>query len=179
MAKRFDSEKYTGSMNERDFIGAVDVRNSAYVDAWNAAKRPNGYVPFRAALRLAKQFQPWDPANPQKDFSRDVRLEIIEQFDLDEAASDRVKCYTAVGTPLDILHGVDGFIEFIDPTTRTVQRVTFDFSLRDKGDQKADFLIPELPDPQEQENDYLSAIAQHGKDIAARLKTARPEPLDG
>lgn len=181
MAKRGGRvlEGYTGKMNERDFIGEVDVRNPAYLAAVASAQRPDGYVPFRAALRLAKQHQPWDPTQPEKEFSRDLRLEIIDRLDLDVEAYDRVKCYTAVGTPFDVLHGIDGFIEIEDPATRTVRRITFDLSLRDKGGQKADLLIPELPDPQGEEAAYLSAVKRHGEAVVARLQTAGSEPLDG
>lgn len=173
------SERYTGKMNERDFIGEVDVQNPAYLTAVSVAQRPDGYVTFRAALRLAKQHQPWDPTNPQKDFSRDLRLEVIDRLGLATETYDRVKCYTAVGTPFDILHGVDGFLELEDPATRTVRRVTFDLSLRDKGGQKADLLIPELPDPQGEETAYLSAVKQHGEAVVAQLQAVSPEPLDG
>lgn len=178
MAKRGGRgpEGYTGRLHEQDFIGGVDIQNPAYIAALRASAKPDGYIPFRAALMLAKQFQPLDPTNPQKEFSRELRLEVIDQLKLDPDAYDRVRCYTAVGTPLDVLHGVDGFIEVMDPDGRTLRRVTFDLSLRDKGGQKADLLVRDLPDPQNEQEAFLAAVAQHAGEVVASLRRAVPGP---
>lgn len=181
MQEQFRSgDPYTGRMYEEDFIGAVRIDTAAYREALAAASRTDGYVPFERAAALARAFQPWDPTNPAKDFSRDIRIEVLDMLgwgDAEQTTLDRVKVYTAVKTPLDILHGVDGFLEVEDPDTRTLHRVTFDLSRRrkDASELKADLLIHDLPEPEE--DAYLHAVRSHAQRVVALLHTAKPLPM--
>ncbi|MBI4433460.1 hypothetical protein HY632_01685 [Candidatus Uhrbacteria bacterium] len=177
---RFDQPRgdfYSGKMHEEDFAGRVDTNNPAYRTALAQAQRPDHYVPFQAAVRLVKQFQPWDPTNPGKDLLRDLRLEIVDALKLEGTQCDRIKSYTAIGTPLDVLHGIDAFLEWEDPTTRSIRRVTLDLSRRMKSPEelKADLLIHDLPAPEE--DAYLDAIANYGTRAVGKLRSAKREPL--
>jgi hypothetical protein len=92
---------------------------------------------------------------------------------------DRVKFYTAVNTPFDHKHGVDGFLEVEDPKTRTLQRVTFDLSLNKRKEPKADVLVRDLPAPDDVDDGdrYLEDVASYAKEAVRVLKLTSPKPL--
>lgn len=101
-----------GTEFEWDIFGAVDTKNPEYQKELKKVVKPNGFVFFRDALKLVKKFQPGDPRNPERAFARDLRIEIIDQLGLtEEKDMDRIKFYTAIGTPLDKWHSIDGFFE--------------------------------------------------------------------
>ncbi len=172
---------YSGRMFERDFIGVVDVERPEYQAAYRAAVDEGGYASYEHALRLAKRFQPYDPTNPTRPFAMDIRLELIDLLGIPPDQYDRVKFFTAVHTPFDHKHGVDGFLEVEDPKTRMVQRVTFDLSLNRRKERKADILVRELPAPDDPDpseaNRYLAEVEAYAQEAARILKQAPQNPL--
>ncbi|MBI2483185.1 hypothetical protein HYV74_03345 [Candidatus Uhrbacteria bacterium] len=178
MSPRFGepSWSYTGRQFERDFVGSI-TQDRAYQEALQKVATPDGFVRFDAALRLVRAHQPWDPTNPDADLLRDLRLEIIDQLHLREQDADRVRAYTAVGSPLDIFHGIDAFIEYQDQKTENVRRITLDLTLKEHKDadqRKANILIRELPAPEE--DTYLQAVTRYAKEAMRFLQpSARHE----
>lgn len=160
-------------MFEDDFVGSIpkdaDYKNALLKLQEKAGK--NGYVGFNDSVDLVKKFQPWDPSNPGKDFARDIRIEIIDRLNLaKEEDMERVKFYTAVGSPLDVFHGVDAFLEYAGEEGE-IYRVTFDLSL-DPGKEekhKADLVVKELSDPQTETEKYLEEVAQIAEKAAALI----------
>jgi len=62
---------YTGKIFEEDFVGSIK-KSSDYQKALFELKektKKGDYVGYNDALELAKKFQPWDPANPNKNFA--------------------------------------------------------------------------------------------------------------
>lgn len=169
---------YTGKMFEEDFVGSIpkDADYKTALLKLQEKSGKNGYVGFNDSVDLAKKFQPWDPSNPGKDFARDIRIEVIDRLNLaKEEDMERVKFYTAVGSPLDVFHGVDAFLEYADEEGG-IHRVTFDLSL-DPGKEekhKADLVVKELSDPQTETEKYLEEVAQIA-DKAAALATEKKE----
>ncbi len=118
---RFDSEEYKKSLKE---LGANE----------------RGYLPFQEAMKLAKMFQPidrktrkqQDPTNPEKPFPRDLRIAIADALGLVTTEEmERLRYYTAVGSPLDTFHGIDAFVELEGKTPKEKSNfVTFDITLR-------------------------------------------------
>lgn len=165
-----------GTEFEHDLFGQVDVRSAAFKRAMTElGADQRGYLKYRQAMELAEKFQPADPRNPKKEFSRDLRLEVA---DLLEIPYDDVAVYTALKTPLDIFHGVDGFLKAkIGDKTFTV---TMDASLRDKppDEVKADLLINRLPDPNLQEDAYLESLDGHATVVAGLLKAQAQQDAD-
>jgi len=101
-----------GTEFEWDIFGAADTKNPEYQKELERVTKPNDFVFYRDALKLAKKFQPGDPGNPKRAFARDLRIEIIDLLGLtEEKDMDRIKFYTAIGTPLDKWHSIDGFFE--------------------------------------------------------------------
>lgn len=89
------------------------------------------YMSFAESVEFAKPRQP--NALQRPPFVVGLRKAIAEKC---SNTSTPVKFFTAVGTPLDVYHGVDAFFE------QDGAVVTIDVSLRDKeGVQKADVAI--------------------------------------
>lgn len=163
---------YTGKIFEEDFVGSIK-KSPDYQKALFELKektKKGDYVGYNDALELAKKFQPWDPANPNKNFARDLRIEIIDQLGLErEEDMDRVKFYTSVGSPLDVFHGIDAFLEYTDKEGKT-HRVTFDLSMNPaKEEYKADLIVKELADPEHESEKYLEEIKETAKNAASLL----------
>lgn len=169
----------TGHLFEWQYIGEIDTKNPAYqkalsaaIDSEKKAGMTDDYIRFRKALDLAKKFQPYDPANPDKHFARDIRIELQDLLGLTtEEEMDRVKFYTAVGSPLDKRHSVDAFIEYTDETGETV-RATFDLTTNpQKQAYKTDIVIQmkDLPDPNTDKKGYNAAIKEFAKKILPKM----------
>ncbi|KKS36866.1 MAG: hypothetical protein A3G49_03860 [Candidatus Sungbacteria bacterium RIFCSPLOWO2_12_FULL_41_11] len=137
-----------GTEFEWDIFGAADTKNPEYQKELERVTKPNDFVFYRDALKLAKKFQPGDPGNPKRAFARDLRIEIIDLLGLtEEKDMDRIKFYTAIGTPLDKWHSIDGFFE-IEQEHRPPIMITFDTTTltaeqkQERGQKiKADILI--------------------------------------
>ena len=152
--KNYKIENFVGGAEgtefEWDIFGAVDTKNPEYQKELAKVAKPNEFVFFRDAIRLVKKFQPHDPGNPERPFARELRMEIIEQLDLlEEKDMDKVKFYTAIGTPLDKWHSIDGFFEIEQengpPIMITLEATTITEEEKIKRGQeiKADIVISE------------------------------------
>jgi len=174
----------TGNLFETEQIGTIDTGSPEYQKALRLAKekeakfgKEGGYLRFRTALELVKKFQPSDPTNPQKPFARELRIALQDILKLETPEDyDRVKFYTAVGTPLDIFHGVDAFVEFEkeNPETKKVDvyRATFDFTTNpQKQGYKSDIVVQEkdLPDPKLEADDFLEAVHRFAEKAAEKI----------
>lgn len=97
----------------------------------------HGYMEYKESLAWAKDHQ------PKKDYSNPETLDSKQLLHLKSAISSKLdnvdevlRFYTAIGSPLDILHGVDGFFEMGEHV------VTVDLTLNsDKVVAKADVVI--------------------------------------
>ena len=168
--KKFESSfEQTGDIFEWQFIGQVDTKNPEYQKAlWEAQNEEDkeglkdGYIRF-------KKFQPYDPTNPDKPFARDIRIALQELLKLtSDEEMDKVKFYTASGTPLDKFHGVDAFIEYEENPQEDPYRATFDFTMNpQKQAYKGDIVVigKDLPDPKLNPKEYLQKI----EELAARI----------
>jgi hypothetical protein len=178
--QHFESKfEQTGNIFEWQFIGEVDVKSPEYQKALkklqeeSGKEKKKGYIGFEQAAEFAKKFQPFDPTHPNKPFARDVRIGLLDLMmgkkwiTESEEDQDRVKFYTAVGTPLDKFHGIDAFMEYKDPNGKKY-RVTFDLTLNPKKPEaKSDIVVSELPDPNAEEEKirYLATIEQYAQKV--------------
>jgi len=135
------------------------------------------YVPFEKSSFLVRESQPWkDAANPKTDFLRELRLAVAEALEIpeDDAALDKLKIYTAVGSHLDLFHGVDAFIEWEQEKEEPALRVDFDVTQKPetKTPQENTVIINtnQLADPKEDEKKYLDQIKSIARHIAELLK---------
>jgi len=100
------------------------------------AKRIQGYVPFKKAVSIAKQKQPWGhkPHRPiTTNFTWLVYVNVVAGLGVGKKGD--VGLYLSPGMALDYFHGVDFFVEYQGNIA------TVDISMYRKDDWKADFLI--------------------------------------
>lgn len=166
-------ERYTGGELEMDLFDRVNVRDAKFLEALrDAGADQKGYLPYRKAMDVTKRFQPGDPANPKKDYFRELRIAVQEKLGVDvDKEPESVRAYTAVGTPLDKYHGVDAFMTFTEDGREYT--VTMDATLRkDKLDDgyKADVMVTDVPSPEDDEDAYLEAIDAIAEKIAERFR---------
>lgn len=174
---------YSGRMFEADFLGSVRDTPEALArirGLWDGeSKKRVGdetlpYLSYRDALTVVREFQPGDPTNPKKELARELRLAVADVLGIPEDALDRVRFYTAVGSLLDKIHGVDGVIEVAD-ANGNVTTATLDLSLRGEKQAsdyraKADVVIGDLPDPKEEEDAYLAAVDAAANTLAEVIR---------
>ncbi len=114
---------YTGRLFEEEVVGRC---------LWNCAD----YVPFRKAMTIVKNFQPWDPTDPSSPVMNDFHALLCEALGLEDYSL--IGIYTAVGSPLDLFHGIDVFVEWNNVF------VTIDLTINSKKDEyKADIILHE------------------------------------
>jgi hypothetical protein len=139
------------------------------------------YVSFRDAVEAVKMAQPWeDPANPETDFLRELRLAIADKLGIgdDESALGRLRIFTAIGSSLDVLHRVDGFVEYEKEPGNLPLRAYFDLTQDSKNPKKnavreRGILVIDtnaIGEPEHDEARYLEAITDIAERIAAVLR---------
>ncbi|MDE2001292.1 MAG: hypothetical protein KGI60_01845 [Patescibacteria group bacterium] len=182
MKRYYQPEKFsgeTGDLFEFQQIGQIDTQNPEYQKSLRilraaeaASGMANDYVRFKSALKLAKEYQPYDPTNPDKPFARDIRIALQDALGLTaEEEMDRVKFYTAARSPLDLFHGVDAFVEYTDESGNTA-RATFDLTLNpNKMAYKSDIIISgeDIPDASADKKAYLQYMDSVARQIIAKM----------
>lgn len=141
----------TGKIIERELFGEAEFER---------LKKFPEYQKYYEAMQTARELQPGDPKDPKTDFA----YEVLVQLEKILGAEDAVGFYTAVGTLLDVRHGVDGWFEHDDGSRATVDLT------RDprKGSSRADIVFP-VPhdglDRQVSEQEFLG----HAQALAERI----------
>lgn len=180
-------ETMTGREAEEGFLGKVDSVNKKYRFFLLRRGIPEGLlknisehtlprISFSDALEMAKIGQPWkDPANPEKDFLRELRIEVADALGIgqDEKALERLCIYTAVGSPLDILHKIDFFVEYKQKDGH-ILRVKCDLTENPaRKKNMGDILVVDanaIGDPANDEKRYLDAIQGLAQNIARNFR---------
>lgn len=128
---------YTGRLFEHEVLGECVWRQS------------QEYLPYRQALALVRECQPWDPADPGPRMASDLHATVCMALELEDWF--QLRLYTAVGSPADRYHGVDGWVEWQGRV------VTLDLTTDPaKGFAKADFLVR----PEDMEGSALEELAR-------------------
>ncbi len=163
-------EFYSGRMNEADVFGRFRP-TPEFAAAFRAKAKENGYVGYEAALDLVRQYGQQDPLNPDKPFANELRQAVIEALELEtEQEMDRVRFYSAIGTPADKWHGIDGWIEYQTPQGRKII-VTVDVTQNPNKDVwKADVIIPGVTNPSENEDRFIKEAEQYGKEVVSHIE---------
>lgn len=165
-------EFYSGKMNERDTFGEPK-RGLGYTAAWRAKATESGYLKFNDALELVRKHLVQDPTNPSKPFANELRIVVIDALGLkSEDEMDRVRFYSAIGTPADVFHGVDGWMEYESPDGRQFV-VTLDVTKNTEvlKNRKADVVIWEVPSPEEDEEKFLEQAEAYGREVAEIIQS--------
>ena len=118
----------SGSSIEKELLGETSERREFNFE---------NYQKYSEAMEAAKKLQPGDPKDPKTDFAYEVLVQLEDLL----GAEDQIGFYTAVGTILDHMHGVDAWFELDDGRIATIDVTT---ARGGKGGAKADidFAVP-------------------------------------
>ena len=157
------SQERSGALSEHFLLGSLHTESKLY-------------LPYREAVKLAKDLQQDNPVSPKKPFMRDLRDAIVRKMDFKgDKDAERLKIYTAVGTPLDHYHKADMFVELEGEGGKNSKIATGDATINKEKiadkDKKADVLIGEIPDPAESKEEYNFAVDELAEKFAVVLKT--------
>lgn len=177
-----------GKGNASEHLGVIDAESPAYrkllkkhginpdAPQYDENGKPS-YLSFKDAVQIAREAQPWpDSANPEKDFLRDLRLAVADELGIvKEEELDGLRAYTAVGSPLEHMHGINFFIEYIKTGERTPLRafgdvVTENFEKKRKK-SGAIYVNARMIDNQENDQgNYLDKVAEIARRVADALR---------
>lgn len=166
-------EFYSGRLSESDMFGDFQTTPEG-VKAFKVVAGERGYIARGQAIELIRKHTKEDPTNPTKPFANEIRLAVAEELGLeDDEDLDRLRFYSAVGTPLDVFHGVDGWIEF-HMEGGASRIVTMDVTLDPgKTEHKADVIVHAVPDPSENEKQFMELVyEEYAPQIADKLRSS-------
>lgn len=187
-AKPYQRPEDSGKVSEYFFLGEVR-QTEAYIRELKKTQNERGYVSWKDSLRFARKFSPYDPTDPHdKPFLNDLRIAFIDELGFTEEKDiNRVKIFTAVGSPLDVWHGIDAFIEVEDGNGRTSKIIGFDAKeMADSPEtrehvheKKADIIIfmKDIPDAETEGKEYVAKMDEIAKEAAQVFKTKEPVAL--
>ncbi|MEK7641664.1 MAG: hypothetical protein AAB365_01565 [Patescibacteria group bacterium] len=128
MSGRFYSNSgETGHIAEEEFLGTCRV-------CWDG----KGYVNYRDAMNMARDNQTDNPSAPRLSGARMLHGAVARELKI--ADSKQLKLYTAVGTPLDLIHGVDAWFEFEGIV------ITIDVTMKEQKDRAKANVVVHLQD---------------------------------
>jgi len=134
------------------------------------AKNPSD-IPFNALLNLVRNVQVGDPYNPSKLVMRDLRESVVKKLGLNQKTARSLGLYSAIGTPLDS-KGVDVFIQWKTENGQ-IKIATIDATINprkiEEKNIKADVLVGEIPDPEENLKLYQAFIDRIADQIVMQL----------
>ncbi len=170
---RGEREFITGRIHEGDIFGEFPT-DAEFMARWKALADGSGYLSRKKAMDLVRESassaagggggEGGDDGSTT-EFMRDLRLEVIDLLGIPSSEYEQVHVYTAVGTPLDRIHGVDAWVEYTDPHGHRVE-VTLDATLNPsklKGGYKADVMVGDMPEPESDE--YLRDVSRYASSI--------------
>jgi hypothetical protein len=177
-----ESARYSGRLHERDLFGEVTAKTGAadseFKRAIEAVKdgRVQRYQKFDDAIKDVMRHSNQDPLQTKPGFLKDLRIEVANR--LAAKRDEDVLAWSAVGTPLDVLHGADAFL--VIRGRRDKEIITLDASLRDKLEAKTDIVVGDIPDPETEEDAYLRAVERYAEAAIEIIRSrARLTGTDG
>ncbi len=133
---RFEGPGATGGIVEEELFGKSNFERANRIESSDYK-----YANMRISFEVLKNLQPFDKTDPTPDFANTVHYHVFEGLGLD---AEDLRFFTAVKSPLDRFHGIDGWFEIGDEGDP--KRVTVDITMNPNKDTgyKADiiFLIP-------------------------------------
>lgn len=163
MSLNFGHEQrgYTGKILEHDYFGQ-SVSPSADVLKFLhefGKSTPDGkaYLPFNKSIELIKKFYTQDPHNPSKPVAKDLFQALLKKLKIENP--QQLSFYSAIDTPLDTFHGIDGFFECGD--IRLAIDLTANPRKEDEEDNPSvDFILHRLSDKKDDEYLYNEGLEE-------------------
>lgn len=178
------AKERSGHLAESEMVGSIDTDDPDYrraAEQWYGAngglvqKFREGRLSereraalFSGAWRLIENLpeyrqRPERTTNPPSPLLRDLRIAVADRLEfVSEEDLDRIKAFTAVGTPIDKHLGIDFFLR-VDPKDRARLpiHVSGDYTIEEgKERTRADVLVKQLPNPDTDDEAYVAAVDQ-------------------
>ena len=170
---------YTGKFLERDYFGASvfpgpEVKK--FLQEFGKSKQDgNVYLSFNRAIELIKRFYVQDPHKPSKPLAADLFQALLKKLQLED--SQKLSFYSAIGTPLDTFHGIDGFCEY-ENVRLAIDLTANPRKENEEDNPSVDFVLHEMPSKEtegylykeelEETANFLAKIFKEKKDRADR-----------
>ncbi len=91
---------YTGRLFEKEVLATCLLH-------W---KQGQAYDGFQKSMWLVMMCQPWDPSDPSTRAGNDLHCQVALALGLEDWGE--LRFFSALGSPLDRFHGIDGFFEW-------------------------------------------------------------------
>ncbi|MDO8600372.1 MAG: hypothetical protein Q7R73_01985 [bacterium] len=177
-----------GKKSEADYLGTIDDKNPKYqkllakyrvnsktLKPGKIAEAPR--YSLDDAVQIARESQLWlDPTNPEKDFLKDLRLAVADELGfIKDEELEQLRIYTAVGSPLDFVHGRNFFLELIQSGKRIPLRVFGNLVAEDfeKKRKKEGVLYIDghaIDDPENDKGNYLQKVTDIAGEVVGALQ---------
>ncbi len=173
MSLNFGHEQrgYTGKILEHDYFGqsvspSADVLKFLH-EFGRSTQDGKVYLPFNKSIELIKKFYAQDPHNPAKPVAKDLFQALLKKLKLENPQEFRF--YSAIDTPLDTFHGIDGFFECGD--IRLAIDLTANPRKEDEEDNlSVDFVLHQMPDKKNDEYLYGESLEEAANVLAKIFK---------
>ena len=188
------AKERSGSLAESEMIGSIDTADPEYrraAEQWyginrelvqkfhegRLSERERGAL-FSGAWRLVEnlpeyRLHPERATNPESPLLRDLRIALADRLAfVSEPDLDRIKAFTAVGTPIDKHLGIDFFLR-IDPKDRSRLpiHISGDYTIESsKVRTRADVLVKQLPNPDLDDEAYVAEVDRTADDFVLQYR---------
>ncbi|KKT27812.1 MAG: hypothetical protein A3G02_02450 [Candidatus Yanofskybacteria bacterium RIFCSPLOWO2_12_FULL_44_13b] len=135
MRRSYEKSGMTGKIVEQELFG-----KSLYERETKELFPDYSYADKLRCLDIIKKHQPSSPTNPQREFAHHVRSRVCILLGVDQKI---VRFYTAVDSPLDQFHQVDGWFEIKFRGVNIL--VTVDLTSRPEKDKTRSDIIFHVP----------------------------------
>lgn len=164
----------TGHSHELDAFGKPQLNEELYqrtlkilVEKYKSQAKLPGWIPFNDARDLL--IRSTLPLKPKRPFINELRTQVAQKLGVD---SNQIRIFSAVKTPLDIFHGTDAIVRYIERDGTPVD-ITLDITKNEKKDiAKANVLLEGVEvDPEHNKQSFDRGVQDAANAIAAELRT--------
>jgi hypothetical protein len=148
MSLNFESQRgYTGKILEHDYFGESVLPSPEVRIFLQKFGKPTQdgkiYLPFHKSIEFIKKFYTQNPHDPDKPIAKDLFQALLKKLNL--ANPQELSFYSAIDTPLDTFHKIDGFFEC--ENIRLNIDLTANPRKEDAEDNPSvDFVLHQMPD---------------------------------
>lgn len=163
-----DNRGYTGKILESDYFGSSVIKSPEareFLAVHGSPAKKGGessvYLQFKKSIEFIKKFYAQDPHNPAKPAANFLFQALAKKLNIDPV---QLSFYSAIDTPLDKFHGIDGFFELENI------RISLDVTANPKKEDtdensNVDVVLHELPDPTKEPAEFTRAIDSYAQEL--------------
>lgn len=162
----------TGTSHEADAFDKPQLNTELYnrkyaelVQKYKPQAKLEGWIPFNDAKDLV--ISSTLPLKLKRPFANELRTEVAKKLNLDPS---RVRFFSAIGTPLDLFHGTDAIVRYLEENGTPID-ITLDVTKNSAKDQsKARVLVTDIEvDPQSNKQAFEKGIRETADAVASAI----------